>query len=54
MRRVLAGTMGGGEEFLEFTTEIGSEYPEGWLPTLDTALKVTPQNKVMYRFYEKT
>ena len=53
MRRVLAGTMGGVEEFLEFTTEIGSEYPEGWLPTLDTALKVTPQNKVIYRFYKK-
>ena len=52
-RRVIAGTMGGVEEFLKFTTEIGGEFPEGWLPTLDTALKVTPQNQIVFRFYEK-
>ena len=47
----MAGTMGGIEEFLKFTIEVGGEFPEGWLPTLKVALKVTPQNQIV--FYEK-
>ena len=45
--------MGVQEDFLKFTTEVGGEFPGGWLPTLDTALKVTPQNQVTFKFYEK-
>ena len=26
---------------------------DGWLPTLDVALKVTPENQIAYKFYEK-
>ena len=52
-RRVIAGTMGGVEEYLNFTTEVGEDFPGGWLPTLDTSLRVTPENKIQYKFYEK-
>ena len=52
-RRVLMGSMGGIEDYLSFTTEIGGEFDDGWLPTLDTALRVTPENKIEYKFYEK-
>ena len=38
--------------FLKFTTEVG-EGVEGWLPTLDTQLRVEDNNVVSYRFYEK-
>ena len=31
---------------------VGGGYP-GWLPTLDTSLKVGSDNKIKYRFYEK-
>ena len=37
--------------FLRCTTEVG-EGNEGWLPTLDTQLKVEDSNIVSYRFYE--
>ena len=52
-RKVIAGSMGGVETFLEFNTKVGGEFPEGWLPTLDNALRVSPQNQVEFRFYEK-
>ena len=38
--------------FLKFTTEVG-EGEGGWLPTLDTQLRVEDNNIISYRFYEK-
>ena len=52
-RRIIAGSMAGIESYLEFTTEVGGDFVDGWLPTLDAALKVTPENQVLYKFYEK-
>ena len=45
--------MGGLEEYLRFTMETKDDFENGWLPTLDTELKVTPSNTIMYRFFEK-
>ena len=52
-RRIIAGTMGGIEEFLNFTTEVGGDFEDGLPPTLDVAIKVTPENQIAYNFYEK-
>ena len=38
-REILAGTMGGIEDFLKFTTETEEDFEDGWLPTLDTAIR---------------
>ena len=38
--------------YLKFTIEVG-EGDEGWLPTLDTQLRVEDNNVVSYRFYKK-
>ena len=45
--------MGVVEDFLNFTTETGEEFSDGWLPTLDMALKVSPENKILFKFWEK-
>ena len=48
------GSMQVVESYLEFTTETGEEYQDGWLPTLDVSLKIDHNtNKVWFRFYEK-
>ena len=39
--------------FLEFTTESGKDFEDGWLATLDTSLKVNKNNKVLFRYWEK-
>ena len=52
-RRIVACSMVGEESYLEFTTEVGGDFKDGWLPTLDAALNVTPGNHILYRFYEK-
>ena len=52
-KEIIAKTMAGIEDYLQYTAESGSEFPEGWLPTLDTSLKVDKTNQVKYRFYEK-
>ena len=52
-RRVLMGTMGNIEDYLGFTFETEEDFPDGWLPTLDTALKVTEDNQVSFKFWEK-
>ena len=41
------------EEFLSFTMEIGEDFEDSWLPTLDTKLKVSESNQVLFTFYEK-
>ena len=52
-KEILKETMGGIEDYLEFTVESGEEFSEGWLPTLDTTLKVGESNTIMYKYYEK-
>ena len=41
------------ESYLKFTGEMPGDFRGGWLPTLDTSLKVTKNNKVTFKFYEK-
>ena len=53
-RRILHESMQVVEEYLEFTTEVGSDYANGWLPTLDVELRVNHQNQVEFRFFEKS
>ena len=52
-RRVLHGTMMDLEHSLKFTMETGEDFSSGWLATLDTDLKVTEENRVDYKCYEK-
>ena len=52
-KRILEGTMGGLEDYLKFTMETEDDFDNGWLPTLDTEIKVTPRNIIEYRFFEK-
>ena len=53
-RRILAATMGEVEDFLNFTTETEEEFSDKWLPTLDTAIRVSPENKIQFKYWEKT
>ena len=54
-REVILQSLKGIEEYLDFTIETGEdpEFVDGWLPTLDTSLKVDDRNQVVWRFYEK-
>ena len=45
--------MEGVEDFLKFTTETEEDFSDGWLPTLDMALKVSPGNQILFKFWEK-
>ena len=45
--------MGEKEDFLEFTTKTQEDYQGGWLPTLDSAIRVSEDNKVLFKFWEK-
>ena len=38
------------EGFLKFTTETEENFRDGWLPTPDTAVKITEDNLVMFKF----
>ena len=51
-KQILAGTMQGIEAFLEFTFETCEQF-NGWLPTLDTCVRVNEKNVVEYNYYEK-
>ena len=53
-RKVILKSMSGIEDYLEFTVESAMDFEEDWLPTLDTSLKVSKDNIIMYRFFEKT
>ena len=44
----LRGSMRGVMNYLEFTFESGQDYEDGWLPTLDTNLRVGEQNIISY------
>ena len=53
-KRVLHGTMQEVMDFLKFTTEVGEDFGDGWLPTLDLSLAVDKDTSlVKWRFYEK-
>ena len=39
--------------FLQFTTELQSEYKDNYMPTLDLKCRLTSENKVVFQFYEK-
>ena len=51
-KRILAGSMKGVENFLDFTFETCEEFG-GWLPTLDTCLRIENNNTVSYNYWEK-
>ena len=53
-REVILKSMSGIEDYLEFTVESAMDFKEDWLPTLDTSLKISKDNIIMYRFFEKT
>ena len=44
---VLRETVSGVLDYLRFTFESGEDYEDGWLPTLDTSLRVNERNKVL-------
>ena len=52
-RRILGGLMGTIEPFLRFTTETEEDFPDSWLPTLDTAIRISEDNRVLFKFWEK-
>jgi hypothetical protein len=52
-KRILQGIMDNIEGFLKFTMETGQDFPDAWLPMLDTSLRMSVNNIVMYRFFEK-
>ena len=39
--------------FLEFTTEMQTEYQDGYMPTLDLKARLDSQNKISFQFFEK-
>ena len=51
-RRVIEASMQEVLPFLKFTTEVG-EGEEGWLPTLDTQVRVEGNNMISFKYYEK-
>ena len=51
-RRIIHESMQEVLHFLKFTTEVG-EGEEGWLPTLDTRIRVEESNLVSFSYYEK-
>ena len=52
-KEILGQSMQGVESYLKFTMESGEDFQGGWLPTLDTTLRVEEDNSIMYRYYEK-
>ena len=52
-KRVMMGTLKNVEDYLDFTMEVGEDYTDNWLPTLDLSLLVNGSNQVLHRFFEK-
>ena len=40
--------------FLNFTVELGEDFIDGKLPSLDVAIWIENGNRIMYKFFEKT
>ena len=51
---VLVGMMNDVFPFLNFTVELGEDFIDGKLPSLDVAIWVVDRNRIMYEFFEKT
>ena len=51
--KILHQTMNDLEKFLNFTIETQEDFQSGWLPTLDTDLRMTDSNRIEYKYYEK-
>ena len=49
----LQESMKGVASYLQFAYETGIDYVDGWLPTLDTNLKVDASNQILYYHHEK-
>ena len=52
-RRGLLGSLNQVDQSLKFTMEVGEDFDDLWLPTLDTKMLVDGSNKVQFGFYEK-
>ena len=52
-KRILAGTMTDLEIYLKLTMEREEDFEDRWLPTLDTTLKASDKNIILYKLYEK-
>ena len=39
--------------FIKFTKEVQTDFKDQYLPTLDTAIRLTDQGLIEYRFYQK-
>ena len=52
-KRALHTTMQGVEHYLDFTVETGEDFNDGWLPTLDTCLRIGENNETLFRYFEK-
>ena len=52
MNRLLLETFGAINQDLEFTLELPEEFPDCWLPTLDTSLKLV-NGRLTFKFFEK-
>ena len=50
---VLRDSVKGVLSYLSFTFESGQDFDDGWLPTLDTSLRVGGNNCVEFKYYEK-
>ena len=52
-KKIMLGTQNMVEDYLKFTAEVPGEFEGGWLPTLDTSLKITEDNCTLFKYYEK-
>ena len=52
-KRTIHRTMLGLEMYPKFSIETEEDFADKWLPTLDTKLRVTYNNIILYKFYEK-
>ena len=50
---IIKESINGIYDFLDFTVETGDEFEDGWLPTLDTSLRVSSKNIIEYKYFEK-
>ena len=53
-KEIILKSMSGIESYLEFTGDSAMDFEDGWLPTLDTSLKIAKDNSIQFRFFEKT
>ena len=51
---ILVGMMNNIFPFLSFTIELGEDFPDGKLPSLDTKVWVMDGWRILYEFFEKT